>query len=80
MRRILTLTHITAHRAACKAGVLHRDLSPGNILILDGLDGQESSGILIDWDLSKITDPLEEPGTARRYTRTVSQVSKALSP
>ncbi|KAG2094040.1 uncharacterized protein F5147DRAFT_585201, partial [Suillus discolor] len=31
-------------------GILHRDLSAGNIVIHDG------KGILIDWDLSKLID------------------------
>jgi aminoglycoside phosphotransferase (APT) family kinase protein len=67
------LTHFTAHQATCKAGVLHRDLSPANIMILDG---QEPSGLLINWDLSKIIDPLEGSSTAHWYARTVSQVPK----
>ena len=65
------LTHFTAHQAACKAGVLHCNLSPTNIMILDG---QEPSGLLIDWDLSKIIDPLEGSSTACWYACTVSQV------
>lgn len=49
---------------AYKAGFLHRDFSPGNIIITVG-----GEGLLIDWDLSK---PLsEEVETPRRATRTV---------
>jgi RIO-like serine/threonine protein kinase len=33
---------------AYNAGILHRDFSPGNVIILG-----DSSGQLIDWDLSK---------------------------
>ena len=33
-----------------KAGVLHRDISVGNIMITEG------NGMLIDWDLSKRVD------------------------
>ena len=50
-----------------KAGVLHRDISVGNILIADG------RGILIDWDLSKHVN--KEPSKCdeiRQPTRTVS--------
>ena len=48
---------------AYKAGFLHRDFSPGNVIISNG------KGLLIDWDLSK---PLsEELETPRRATRTV---------
>ncbi|KAG2030244.1 hypothetical protein BDR03DRAFT_878788, partial [Suillus americanus] len=40
---------LIAHEDACnKVGVLHRDLSPGNI-VMDG-----AIGILIDWDLAKL--------------------------
>ncbi|KAH9174771.1 hypothetical protein EDB89DRAFT_2143297 [Lactarius sanguifluus] len=40
---------ITAHTGAYeRVGILHRDVSAGNILITE-----ERSGILIDWDLSK---------------------------
>ncbi|KAG2089146.1 uncharacterized protein F5147DRAFT_658498 [Suillus discolor] len=42
---------LIAHKDAYhKAGVLHRDLSAGNVVIHDG------KGILIDWDLSKLID------------------------
>lgn len=73
--RCILLTHITAHRAACAAGILHRDLSPGNIVILEG---QDPSGLLIDWDLSKPIGPSEGPGSARRFARTVSQAFESL--
>ena len=52
-----------AHDAACAAGYLHRDLSPGNIIIVDG------HGYLIDWDFAKST-AME---AARRMTCTVCQ-------
>ena len=58
---------MTAHTVAFEnAGILHRDVSAGNILI-----SGEGSGILIDWDLSKkmIKDVDEEP---RQHSRTVS--------
>ncbi|KIM50480.1 hypothetical protein SCLCIDRAFT_78195, partial [Scleroderma citrinum Foug A] len=38
-----------AHRAVYAAGFLHQDLSPGNIIIVDG------RGYLIDWDFAKAT-------------------------
>jgi hypothetical protein len=52
------------HKDACDAGVLHRDISVGNNLIVGG------RGILIDWDLSKGKDQTE----ARQPRRTVSTV------
>lgn len=49
---------------AYKAGILHRDFSPGNIIIVS-----HGRGLLIDWDLSKpLSMKLETP---RRATRTV---------
>jgi serine/threonine protein kinase len=51
------------------AGILHRDFSPGNIIITS--DGK---GLLIDWDLSKpfLSKPLSERSeTPRCATRTV---------
>jgi hypothetical protein len=63
-------TYITAHEAAYKSGILHQDISVGNILIVgdnelgdfdfDGDDRPKpkiEGGMLIDWDLSKIVDP-----------------------
>jgi RIO-like serine/threonine protein kinase len=47
-----------AHTAAYfDAGVLHRDISAGNIMITDVLDARdETGGLLIDWDLSAVLD------------------------
>ncbi|KAF9232713.1 hypothetical protein BU15DRAFT_16966, partial [Melanogaster broomeanus] len=50
-----------AHEDAFQCGVLHRDISPGNILITDG------GGILIDWDLCKHINASSGP---RQSTRT----------
>jgi len=53
-----------AHMDAYNAGVLHRDISPGNIII-----GPDHVGRLIDWDSSK---PLSlQPETPRRATQVV---------
>lgn len=54
-----------AHEDAVKKSlVLHQDLSPGNMIIVDG------RGMLIDWDLSKRMSS-EEPCGPRRPMRTV---------
>jgi Fungal protein kinase len=50
------------HDDAVQAGVLHCDISAGNILIVDG------RGILIDWDLSKWLNNLSVPDEARQLT------------
>lgn len=56
-----------AHKAAYeRGGILHRDISPSNILISKGDDG---GGLLIDWDLCKIVNSTEQK--ARRAARTV---------
>jgi RIO-like serine/threonine protein kinase len=57
-----------AHSDAYKAGILHRDISPGNIII--GPKG----GLLIDWDLSKPIQTPSKPETPRRVTRTVKLI------
>ena len=48
----LLIVVFLGHEDAVAAGVLHHDISPGNILSVGGW------GILIDWDLSK---QLKEP-------------------
>jgi serine/threonine protein kinase len=74
------LTHVIAYKAACHAGVLHQDISPGNILIF-GKDEKDpdnphdsviEGGILIDWDLSKLIDSNGKQSVACQYTCTVS--------
>ncbi|KAH9030573.1 hypothetical protein EDB83DRAFT_1848361 [Lactarius deliciosus] len=54
---------LIAHMDAHKAGVLHRDLSPGNIIMDD------NRGYLIDWDLSKPVGNQSQLETPRRATR-----------
>ncbi|KAI9444414.1 hypothetical protein BJY52DRAFT_1194324 [Lactarius psammicola] len=61
---------LVAHEAACKVGVLHCDISVGNIMIVDDDEPNIKGGILIDWDLSKVINPPEERSMARQYTRT----------
>ncbi|KAJ8473117.1 hypothetical protein ONZ51_g8074 [Trametes cubensis] len=52
---------ITAHRVAwLAAGVLHRDISPSNILIYDH-PGGGVVGLLADWDLAKLKSQLDSP-------------------
>ncbi|KAH9017104.1 hypothetical protein EDB83DRAFT_2271270, partial [Lactarius deliciosus] len=56
---------INAHTGAYeRVGILHRDVSAGNILITDN-----GSGILIDWDLSKKVVK-DRSGTQRQHSRT----------
>ncbi|KAH9030590.1 hypothetical protein EDB83DRAFT_2229720, partial [Lactarius deliciosus] len=50
---------IIAHKEAHNIGVLHRDISPGNILITENTDSEgkatDGGGLLIDWDLCKVS-------------------------
>jgi serine/threonine protein kinase len=55
-----------AHKDALHAKVLHRDLSPGNIII-----DPNGNGVLIDWDLSRPLLDFDQPNLPRRATRTV---------
>ena len=65
---------MAAHREAVeKAGILHRDISAGNLLICeykskDANGSPERRGLLTDWELSK---PLKEL-VQRQPERTVS--------
>jgi thiamine kinase-like enzyme len=79
--RLPNLTHIIAHKAAYGAGVLHRDISPSNILIFgEGERGHSDDkheltidgGVLIDWDLAKIICENDKDNTTRQHARTVS--------
>lgn len=56
----------TAHEQAwSKADVLHRDISEGNIIIDVLTNAQRPMGVLIDWDLSKKKDQLNQGGTQK---------------
>ena len=59
-------TCITAHQAACNAGILHRDISSSNIMLVK-LEENIQDGMLINWDLSKSFDP-EKPDAACQLT------------
>lgn len=49
-----------AHAVAWKAGILHRDISIGNILIdAESSDKNTWQGFLTDWDLCKHTEDLD---------------------
>lgn len=70
-------THITAHQAAYKVGILHGDLSPNNIVLMGSETGTGiKDGMLIDWDLSRAINPSSQDrpdALPRRLGRTVSK-------
>ncbi|KAI1784348.1 hypothetical protein LXA43DRAFT_976734 [Ganoderma leucocontextum] len=47
---------LKAHAQAFKAGIIHRDISAGNMLLYRGDDSTEWYGLLNDWELSKKVD------------------------
>ena len=53
------------HDAYEKAKILHRDVSFGNIMIVDSKEGK-AEGRLIDWDLCKDTSKLDETTSLER--------------
>ncbi|KAI0767079.1 hypothetical protein C8Q74DRAFT_930473 [Fomes fomentarius] len=64
----LLIMCMLAHHGAYKKGILHRDISDGNVLIFPretiGPDGKVTVsriGILADWELSKRTDDSDIP-------------------
>ena len=63
----LTSNNLAHDDAFYDAGVLHRDISVGNIIIL-----QNGTGLLVDWDLCKVMDPASE-NEERAVERTVSE-------
>ena len=57
-----------AHKSAYNCGILHCDISPGNVLITS--DNNFDGGLLIDWDLCKnINSRLDRPRRAARTVR-----------
>ncbi|KAH9077764.1 hypothetical protein EDB83DRAFT_1512338 [Lactarius deliciosus] len=66
---------IIAHKGAHNIGVLHRDISSGNILITENTDSEgkatDGGGLLIDWDLCKVShDKSTDDSGEQRHSRT----------
>ncbi|KAJ7163075.1 hypothetical protein C8R46DRAFT_334108 [Mycena filopes] len=49
-------TAVLHHRIAAQAGVLHRDISDGNVLLQEGPASDASKGFLVDWDYAEFID------------------------
>ncbi|KAI0753068.1 hypothetical protein C8Q80DRAFT_1335140 [Daedaleopsis nitida] len=61
---------IEAHQAANNAGIIHRDISAGNILLYQD-DNGDWRGILNDWEMSKRVPAVEAASGDRQPDRTV---------
>ncbi|KAI0788321.1 hypothetical protein C8Q74DRAFT_1257359 [Fomes fomentarius] len=51
---------IIGHKLACQAGILHRDISVGNILIVDKEEGSRFKGFIHDFDYSSMMEDIPE--------------------
>ncbi|THH30018.1 hypothetical protein EUX98_g4181 [Antrodiella citrinella] len=67
-----------AHAGAWKAGVLHRDVSDGNIMIYEDPTTRRISGLLIDWDLCKYKEELSRGKTQKTRSGTWRYLSATL--
>ena len=47
---------LTAVQNAYKTGILHRDLSTGNMMIVEDKKTQEWRGMLIDWEMCSLEE------------------------
>ncbi len=73
MIELVTESSPAAHWKATEVGILHRDVSGGNILILPVCEGSEIEwvGILADWEMSKPLDSVVVTLKPRQPERTV---------
>ena len=69
-RRIKRLIPRLAHQQAYELGILHRDISAGNILMT--LQPENRRGFLIDWDHCIFLNDALKERTGTRVHRTVS--------
>ncbi|KAI1796544.1 hypothetical protein LXA43DRAFT_1157857 [Ganoderma leucocontextum] len=66
---IAILCCIIAHKEACQAGYIHRDISAGNILLYPNAAGAWT-GLLNDWELSKAFEDGKTKEGNRQFDRT----------
>ncbi|KAI1784497.1 hypothetical protein LXA43DRAFT_901490 [Ganoderma leucocontextum] len=66
---IAILCCIIAHKEACQAGYIHRDISAGNILLYPTAAGAWT-GLLNDWELSKAFENGKTKEGNRQFDRT----------
>ena len=73
-RGMKLISPFLAHARAFKAGIIHRDISAGNMLLYRDDQGK-LYGLLNDWELSKKVD--DGPPEGRQPDRTVSDIAEA---
>ena len=66
---------VIGHKGAwTKGGVMHRDISDGNIVLWEEVEGERMTGLLIDWDLCKLKSELENENRETEKDRSVSRL------
>ena len=59
----------SGHQLACdEAGILHRDISVGNILIVDNPGSSQFTGFIHDFDYSSMEEEIPHGGKPRDYS------------
>lgn len=61
MCAIAEVMYSSGHQLAYKAGVLHRDVSPGNVMISE--ETKAFKGFILDFDYSSLIDSFADGGT-----------------
>ncbi|KAL4243859.1 EKC/KEOPS complex subunit BUD32 [Abortiporus biennis] len=69
---------ILAHEGAFKAGILHRDISPNNIMIDEAPEAIGEEAFLIDWDLCRYLHELNNGPTQKKRSGTWAFISALL--
>ncbi|KAI0792916.1 hypothetical protein C8Q75DRAFT_731483 [Abortiporus biennis] len=72
------LLALLGHEGAFKAGVLHRDVSPNNIMIDEAPENIGEEAFLLDWDLCRYVDELDDGPTQKNRSGTWAFISSLL--
>ncbi|KAI0792901.1 hypothetical protein C8Q75DRAFT_587079 [Abortiporus biennis] len=69
---------LLAHEGSFKAGILHRDISPNNIMIDEAPEAIGEEAFLIDWDLCRYLHELNNGPTQKKRSGTWAFISALL--
>ncbi|KAI0792907.1 hypothetical protein C8Q75DRAFT_804617 [Abortiporus biennis] len=69
---------LLGHESAWLAGVLHRDISPSNIMIDEEATDEDKEAFLLDWDLSRYTTELDKSPSQKTRSGTWAFISSLL--